>query len=65
MGSTGKVFISNVGRKLVAARWDPRAATYLAQRISLAIQRGIAAYILATLLRGRHLSEIWRLRFYL
>lgn len=50
-----------ISKRLVEATRDPRAGGYLAQRISLAIQRGNAASILGTLPPGEELGEVFYL----
>lgn len=50
-----------VSRRLVEASRDRRAGTYLAQRISIAIQRGNAASLLGTLPRDTDLGQIFYL----
>ena len=60
-GPQAKNLISTIEQKLISATGDARAASFLAQRISMAIQRGNAASIMASLPRGRQLSELWNL----
>lgn len=47
-GSEAKQLVQNLGRRLRARGRDPRSGWYLAQQISLAIQRGNAASVLGT-----------------
>lgn len=51
-GPTMKNFIKKVAPRLVDVTGDKRAGSFLAQRISLAIQRGNAASVLGTLPHG-------------
>jgi hypothetical protein len=60
-GPQAKSLLTAIGNKLVAATGEPRAASYLAQRVSMAIQRGNAASILGTLPNSMPFSEIWDL----
>jgi hypothetical protein len=48
-GPSTKKFLAEVGRQLYDSTGDPREANYLYQRISIAIARGNAASILASL----------------
>jgi hypothetical protein len=48
-GAAGLSFINEVGRKIASVSGDMRAASFLRQRLSLAVQRGNAASILGTL----------------
>jgi hypothetical protein len=48
-GAAGLSFINEVGRKITSVSGDMRAASFLRQRLSLAVQRGNAASVLGTL----------------
>jgi hypothetical protein len=47
-GRAAKAFFAEIGRRLADATRDPRAGTFLRQRLSLDIQRGNAASIRGT-----------------
>jgi len=51
-GSSGLVFINDLGRRISAVTGEQRATTFLKQRLSLAVQRGNAASVLGTLPRA-------------
>jgi hypothetical protein len=51
-GPGARSLFKELGKRLREATGDPRAGSFLAQRISLAIQRGNAASMLGTLPRG-------------
>ncbi len=53
--SGGKSFIKSITPRLIASTGDRRANSVFAQRIGIAIQRGNAASILATIPRGQDL----------
>ena len=55
-GPSAHTFFSEIAKRLVDTTGDRRAGGYLAQRISLAIQRGNAASILGTMPRGPFLD---------
>ena len=61
VGPEGKSFISNIGSRLNLMTGNGKAASFLWQRISIAIQRGNVASIMGTLPRGHHLDEIFLL----
>src|SRR5450631_1844906 len=64
MGSLGpeaSSFINAIGKRLIANTGEKRASEYLKQRISIAIQRGNIASILATVPSSRSLGEIFYL----
>ena len=44
-GSEAAAFVSEIGRRLFVATGDPRAASFLRQKMSIAVQRGNAACI--------------------
>ncbi|XP_052741445.1 uncharacterized protein LOC128198735 [Bicyclus anynana] len=52
---SAKKFFRTISPRLVASTGDRRAGSFFAQRISLAVQRGNAASILATIPRGHDL----------
>jgi hypothetical protein len=60
-GSEALKFIDALGDRLKTVSGDVRAAFFLKQRISLAVQRGNAAAILGTLPAGKGFSEIFNL----
>ncbi|CAH2232343.1 jg26186, partial [Pararge aegeria aegeria] len=53
--NSAKKFIQNITPRLIASTGDRRAGSFFAQRIGIAIQRGNAASILATIPRGHDL----------
>lgn len=50
-------FINNIGKKISIVTHDPRATTFLTQRISIAIQRGNAASLFGTFPPSAKLDE--------
>jgi len=58
-GKQASKFLKNVGKKLIAATGEPRSLSFLLQRISIAIQGGNSASILATQPKSRDLEEIF------
>jgi hypothetical protein len=60
-GGEALELVSDLGRRLQEATKEPRAKSYLIQRISIAIQRGNAACILSTIPPSLKLSEIYTL----
>ncbi|CAH2232477.1 jg19410 [Pararge aegeria aegeria] len=50
-GSEARALLKELSKRVIEPSGDPRAGSYLGQRISLAIQRGIAASILGTVPR--------------
>ena len=46
-GEETKRFLTTIGKRLTLKKENPREATYFMQRLSLAIQRGNAAALLA------------------
>ncbi len=60
-GGEALELVSDLGRRLQEATKEPRAKSYLIQRISIAIQRGNAACILSTSPPAVNLSEIYTL----
>ena len=59
LGKQAAQFLKNLGRKLIAATGEPRSSSFLLQRISIAIQRGNSASILATHPKSRGLDQIY------
>ena len=59
LGIQASKFLKELGRKLIAATGEPRSSPYLLQRISIAIQRGNSASILATHPKSRGFDEIF------
>ena len=47
-GSVGLSFVNELGRRIIAVTGEERAASFLRQRLSLALQRGNAAAVLGT-----------------
>ncbi|KAI5735063.1 hypothetical protein M8J77_013628 [Diaphorina citri] len=54
-----KKFTKDIGRRLIERSGDGRAAAFLTQRISLAIQRGNSAAAMGTLPMGSSLDEMF------
>ncbi|KAI5756045.1 hypothetical protein M8J77_021595 [Diaphorina citri] len=54
-----KTFTKEIGRRLIERSGDGRAAAFLTQRISLAIQRGNSAAAMGTLPMGSSLDEMF------
>jgi len=50
--SEGRVFLSDLGRRIAAKSCDPRETSFLLQRISIEIQRGNASSIRATVVKA-------------
>jgi len=59
LGKQASKFFKDLGKKLIAATGEPRSSSFLLQRISIAIQRGNSASILATHPKSRGLDEIF------
>ena len=55
-GRSAQVLHKELSRRLREATGDPRAGSFLAQRISIAIQRGNAACVMGTLPKGQNLE---------
>lgn len=51
-GNEAKSFISQIGKRLRERGLDPRAGSFLVQRLSIAIQRGNAASVLGSFAPG-------------
>ena len=47
-GTAGLAFVNEIGRRISSVTGDPRAASFLRQRLSMAVQRGNAASVLGT-----------------
>ncbi|CAM1311221.1 Uncharacterised protein r2_g2158 [Pycnogonum litorale] len=60
-GPSTRSFIKTLGQKVRSSTADRRAASFLKQRLSVAIQRGNSVCILATLPRGRGFDELFYL----
>ena len=60
-GADAKDLIRDLGSRLRAVTGEPRSATFLTQRISIAIQRGNAASVLATIPKSPNFYEIFNL----
>ncbi|CAM1323772.1 Uncharacterised protein r2_g3246 [Pycnogonum litorale] len=60
-GPSTRSFIKTLGQKVLSSTADRRAASFLKQRLSVAIQRGNSVCILATLPRGRGFDELFYL----
>ncbi len=58
-GKEGLSLINQIGERIAARTGQPKAATFLRQRISLAVQRGNVASILGTLPEGKELEEVY------
>ncbi|KAK8720595.1 hypothetical protein OTU49_013221 [Cherax quadricarinatus] len=64
LGSWGKSaskFLKELGKRLIRVTRDPRAASFLFQRLSAAVQRGNACCILGTRPSSEELDEIFAL----
>jgi len=57
--------VKDLGRRIKVATGEPRSESFLVQRISLAIQRGNAACVLATIPQYSKLHEIYHLNLFL
>jgi hypothetical protein len=53
--------VKDLGKRLIESSGEPRSCAYLIQRISIAIQRGNAASILATVPTSSKFQEIFYL----
>ena len=58
-GEQGFELVRELGRQLTAVNFDPRSTSFLRQRISLAVQRGNAFCVLATLKKKYWLNIHW------
>ena len=64
MGSWGKLglqFIQELGERIKDITGEKQSASYLFQRIGMAVQRGNAASVLGTIPNNRKLEEIFQL----
>ena len=62
-GSGAVDFIRELGAKLTNVTGEPRATSFLKQRLSIAIQRGNAAAVRGTVPEGQAMFEIFQLPF--
>ena len=53
-GPAGLAFVNEVGRRITSVTGDIRAASFLRQRLSLAVQRGNAVAVLGTHAASEH-----------
>ena len=53
----GLTFVNEVGKRISSVTGDPRAASFLRQRLSIAVQRGNAAAVLGILALSPENSE--------
>ncbi|KAI5633763.1 hypothetical protein NE865_13510 [Phthorimaea operculella] len=60
-GPSAVKFINDLSARLIEASGNPRAGSFLAQRISIAIQRGNAASVLGTVPLGDALEDVFYL----
>jgi hypothetical protein len=60
-GEHAMAFIQDLGKRLKTATGEPRSTAFLTQRISLAIQRGNASSVLATIPPSSKFHEIFYL----
>ena len=58
-GQEASTIVSEIGRHLEVARGEPRAASFLRQRIGIAVQRGNAVCIRQSLPNGSGLNELF------
>lgn len=59
-GDDGRKLIDEIGKKLIQSTGEPRAKSFLIQRIGIANQRGNAASILGTIPQdAKKLDEIY------
>lgn len=58
-GPEASTFVSELGRRLEVATGEPRAASFLRQKISIAVQRGNAVCIRQSLPNGTGLNELF------
>ena len=57
LGEAAEEFMGELGRRLCKTTEEPRSREYLLQRISIAMQRGIAAAVLGTM--GKPQLDSW------
>jgi hypothetical protein len=60
-GEEALALVKDLGKRLIESSGEPRSCAYLIQRISIAIQRGNAASILATVPTSSKFQEIFYL----
>ncbi len=60
-GEEALALVEDLGKRLIESTGEPRSCVYFIQRISIAIQRGNAASILATVPTSSKLQEIFYL----
>jgi len=60
-GTEALALVKDLGRRIRMATGEPRSESFLLQRISLAIQRGNAACVLATIPQYSKLHEIYHI----
>ena len=58
-GPEASTFVSELGRRLVVTTGEPRAASFLRQKIGIAVQRGNAVCIKQSLPSGTGLNEVF------
>ena len=58
-GEEACVLVKDLGRRLFLATGEPRSTSFLVQRISVAVQRGNAASVLATVPQSSKFHEIY------
>jgi len=49
LGTFGLTFVNELGKRITSVNGDPRATSFLKQRLSLVVQRGNVAAVLGTL----------------
>ena len=58
-GPEANTFVGELGRRLAAATGEPRATSFLRQKIGIAVQRGNAVCIRQSLPNGTGLNELF------
>ena len=58
-GSETEIFLRDLGRRLAETSFEPRASSFLKQRISIALQIGNAASVVGTLKESDRLEDIF------
>ena len=58
-GPAGLAFVNEVGRRITSVTGDIRAASFLRQRLSLAVQRGNAVAVLGTHAASEHSADVF------
>jgi len=56
-GPAGLTFVNELGRRITSAIGDVQEASFLKQRLSLAVQRGNAASVLSTMTASAVINE--------